>query len=43
MREQRKVKTRIQNKCDTPENWNKATNFVPLKGEVVISDVYTDI
>lgn len=43
MSDQRKVKTRIQNKCDTPENWNKATNFVPLKGEVIISDYYSNI
>ncbi len=30
------VKTRIQLKYDTEANWNKAINFVPLKGEVII-------
>ena len=28
--------TRIQHKIDTEENWNKAVNFVPLKGEIII-------
>ena len=32
------LKTRIINKHDTEENWNKATNFIPLKGEVIIYD-----
>lgn len=32
------IKTRIINKHDTEENWDKATNFVPLKGEVIIYD-----
>lgn len=36
------VKTRIQLKCDTEENWNKAgpktgsPGFIPLKGELII-------
>lgn len=30
------VKTRIQNKNDIEANWLKATNFTPLKGEVII-------
>ena len=30
------IKTRIQLKNDTEENWNNAINFVPLKGEVII-------
>ena len=30
------VKTRIQLKYDTEANWNKAINFIPLKGEVII-------
>lgn len=30
--------TRIQHKHDIEENWNKATNFVPLKGEIIIYD-----
>ena len=28
--------TRIQHKIDTYENWNKAENFIPLKGEIII-------
>lgn len=31
----KKVKTRIQNKFDLKENWDKASNFIPLKGEIV--------
>lgn len=34
------VHTRIQNKIDTSENWAKATNFTPLKGEIII---YSDL
>ena len=30
------VKTRIQLKYDTEEHWNRAVNFCPLKGEVII-------
>ena len=30
------LKTRIINKHDTEENWNKATSFVPKAGEVII-------
>lgn len=30
------IKTRIQLKNDTEENWNKATNFAPKEGEVII-------
>lgn len=33
------LKTRIQMKNDTAANWDKATNFIPLKGELII---YTD-
>ena len=33
------VNTRIQLKRDTTENWNNATGFIPLAGEVI---VYTD-
>lgn len=28
--------TRIQLKSDTEANWDKATNFIPLKGEAII-------
>lgn len=30
------IKTRIQLKNDTEENWNKAVNFVPKQGELII-------
>ena len=30
------IKTRIQLKNDTEENWNKAVNFVPKNGELII-------
>jgi len=30
------IKTRFQLKYDTEENWNKALNFIPLRGEVII-------
>jgi len=33
------MKTRIQNKHDTEANWNKAINFVPLDGELIIYDI----
>ena len=31
-----KFNTRMQQKIDTYENWSKATNFIPLKGELII-------
>ena len=30
------IKTRVQLKCDTEANWDRAVNFRPLKGEVII-------
>ena len=33
------VKTRIQQKHDIEANWNKATNFIPLAGEMIVYDV----
>lgn len=35
---QKQVKTRIQQKHDTSENWGKATSFIPLKGEIIVYD-----
>ena len=37
---EKKLTTRIQQKTDTKANWDKATNFVPLKGEYIY---YSDI
>lgn len=34
------VKTRIQNKSGSSEDWAKAVNFIPLLGEIII---YTDL
>lgn len=33
------VKGRVQSKSDTTYNWEHTTNFIPLKGEIII---YTD-
>lgn len=33
------INTRIINKHDTAENWRKATNFIPKKGEIIVYDV----
>lgn len=30
------LKTRVINKHDTATNWNKATNFIPLDGEIIV-------
>lgn len=37
---EKKLTTRIQQKTDTKANWDKATNFVPLKGEYIY---YSDL
>lgn len=36
------MNTRIQLKHDTEENWNKATGFAPLDGEIVVYDADAD-
>lgn len=33
------LKTRIINKHDTQANWNQATSFQPLAGELIIYDM----
>ena len=33
------IQTRIKNKHDTEANWNSATNFTPLDGEIIVYDV----
>lgn len=33
------IKARIIQKHDTEENWQKATNFVPKKGEIIVYDI----
>ena len=32
------IQTRIAQKHDVEENWNKAENFIPKKGEIIIYD-----
>ena len=32
----KQYEARVQHKIDTWENWNKAENFIPLKGELII-------
>lgn len=32
------LKARVVNKHDTETNWNKATNFVPKAGEIILYD-----
>lgn len=39
MAEEKRLNARLCQKIDTEENWNKAVNFIPLKGEIII---YTD-
>lgn len=36
------IKTRIQNKHDLEVNWNAATGFIPLKGELIVYDIEVD-
>ena len=33
------LKTRIIHKHDTESNWNKATNFIPKQGEIIVYDI----
>lgn len=33
------VNTRVQHKHDIEENWNTATDFIPLLGELIIYDI----
>ena len=36
---EKKIKTRIQQKHDIEANWELATNFIPMAGELIIYDV----
>lgn len=33
------LKTRIIHKHDTESNWNKAINFIPKQGEIIVYDI----
>lgn len=36
---EKKITSRIVHKHDIETNWNKATNFIPLKGELIVYDI----
>lgn len=36
---EKNIKSRIVHKHDTELNWNKATNFIPKQGEIIIYDI----
>ena len=36
---EKKINARIIHKHDTEENWNKATTFIPQKGEIIVYDI----
>lgn len=36
------IKSRIVHKHDSETNWNRATNFVPKQGELIIYDTDTN-
>ena len=36
---EKQVRTRIINKHDTEANWDKATNFIPKQGELIVYDI----
>lgn len=36
------IKSRIVHKHDSETNWNRATNFVPKQGELIIYDIDTN-
>ena len=35
---EKKLKARIIQKHETEENWKKAVNFIPKKGEIIVYD-----
>lgn len=39
MANEKKINSRIVHKHDTEVNWNKATNFIPKAGEIIIYDI----
>lgn len=36
---EKNMKARIVHKHDTEANWLKATNFIPMKGEIIVYDI----
>ena len=39
MANEKNINSRIQHKHDTEANWNKATNFSPKQGEIIVYDI----
>ena len=39
MEKEKQINSRIVHKHDTEVNWNKATNFIPKTGELIIYDI----
>lgn len=39
MANEKNINSRIQHKHDTEANWNKATNFIPKQGELIVYDI----
>ena len=35
----KEIKSRIIHKHDIEANWNKAVNFIPMQGEIIIYDI----
>lgn len=36
---EKNIQARVTLKVDTETNWNKATNFIPKKNEIIIYDI----
>ena len=36
---EKSINARIQHKHDTEANWNKAVNFIPKIGEIIVYDI----
>ena len=36
---EKNMNTRIQHKHDSEANWNKAVNFIPIQGEIIVYDI----
>ena len=36
---EKNIKSRIVHKHDIELNWNKATNFIPKQGEIIVYDI----
>ena len=39
MANEKNINSRIQHKHDIEANWNKAVNFIPIQGEIIVYDI----